>query len=295
MNVIPGTLYTINDLSEIELEKKRDEFIDENFEVLSKYFSKLDLQKIRNTFFSKLFGKNSEIKLDESLCECSEFRFSLNKINIPKNINLVCELLLKNKSHHDGIFRVNSLPENIKSFISTVKSIASGDIDREIGVKMIESTFDITDMAESYKVLFRKCGSPIFPDKFVKLAARTHKATVIEHKLLCIKAILFGLPKKNRMILENCVYCCSAILDKLDRLDIPGANGKSELKDGDEKKVESFKFQNRRQMDILGLGVVMTPNLIDFNISDLEFDLVKILSEFICFLFEHFQDIIKID
>lgn len=271
MKVKPGTLHTMNDMDNVEIFTCRDQFVHDNHKVLSLYFSSLDLHKLKHTFISKFFKRANEVDMPPELLERSEFRFSTSKIIIPKSMNLVCKLLTEAEQTHSGVFRVNSVPENINSFISVVDAISTDKIHLSLGLKMIGCAFDSIDIAEAYKVLFRKCGSSIIPTSFLHMASRMADAKSDEHKKICCRAILFGLPKQNRMILENCIYICTFISAKL------------------------AKTATKMHLDLNGLAVVMTPNLINFNIEDLEFDLVKKLSEFILFTFENFQEIFVVD
>lgn len=270
MKVTPGSIYTMNDLDESELNTKKQEFISNNINTLGSYFSSMDIQKLKNTFLSKFFGRVTRIKLRQDQVEESVFRFSKKCIIIPKTLNLVSGLLVENKVSTSGVFRVNSVPENIKSFLSVVDSIAEGRISLDLGLKMINHAFDIIDISESYKMLFRKCGGPIIPSFFLNMAVAINDSVNPEHKKICCRAILFALPRSNRMILENCAYLCTIMASKFQ------------------------DSSSSKHMNIVGLGVVMTPNLIDFSVEDFEFDFVKKLSQFVCFLFENFEEIIKI-
>ena len=206
MKVTPGNVNTMNDLEESDLNRKKLEFISNNNNILNLYFSSMDIQKLKNTFLSKFFGRVSRVELRKDQLEESVFRFSKKCIIIPKQLNLVSGLLVENKVSTNGVFRVNSVPENIKSFLSVVDSIAEGKVSLDLGLKMINHTFDIIDISESYKMLFRRCGSPIIPHFFLNMAVAINDSVDPEHKKICCKAILFALPHANPMILENCAY-----------------------------------------------------------------------------------------
>lgn len=271
MKIKAGYIDTINDLEDNELKSKRNEFIKANYGVLSSYFTNLELQMLRHTFLSRFFWTVNEINIGDDLTTNSRYRFSRKEIKVPKTIDLASELLVKNKVITAGIFRVNSIPENVKSFITIVESMAAGHMNTELGLKMINHAFDIIDISESYKMLFRKFGHPVFPSAFLRMASQINESVSKEHKLICCKALIYGLPNQNRMILENCIFLCSLMASRFD-------NSKS-----------------NEHLNIVSLGVVMTPNLIDFSIEDFEFDFVKKLSHFISFLFENFTEIIEVN
>ena len=270
MKLEAGCINTMNDLDSNDLEKKRSEFIKENYSVLSLYFKDLELQMLNHTFLSRLFWTVNDIKLDEHLTTNSKFRFSKREIKGPKTINITCELLAENQICTPGIFRVNSVPENVKSFISIVEGIASGHINPELGYKMINHAFDMIEISESYKMLYRRFGCPVFPSSFLMMLSQINESVSREHKIICCKAVIYGLPDQNRTILESCVFLCTLMATKFD--------------DSNSKK----------HLNIVSLGVVMTPNLIDFSIEDFKFDFVKKLSHFISFLFENFKEIIEV-
>lgn len=263
-------ILTMNDLGQGEIVKHRSEYISQQEPTLRKYFGAIEMHKLKQTFLSRLFWRSSEIKIPKDKLAESNQGFSRNPLLIPKIMNLLVEILLESGIGSDGIFRVNSLPDRLKALNSIADSITSGEISLELGESIIKNTFDIFDISETYKMIFRKCGSPVLPDYFLPMAARVSDIESIEDKRICCRTIMFGLPRQNRMILESCIFLCTRMA------------------------VEEGSHNSKKRMNLVGLGVVMTPNLVNFNKDSIDFGQVKKLSDFVCFLFEHYKEIAKI-
>lgn len=262
---------TINDLIEEDIINCRNKYISENIDILNQYFGYWDILILRQSFLSKLYSKISEIKVPEGSLTTSHFRFSRRHIIIPRIIEVVSDLLIKDDIKITEIFRLNSTEQKIKDLYELITDITSSKISEKQGMYKLTDNFNIIDIAGLYKTLFRRYNEFVLPRNVVRIALRIDSIVDLNHKRICTKTLLYALPRINRYILENCVYVCTKIARKLK------------------------KCNSRKKMNLNGLAIVMMPNIINPNQNDSGYENIKKLSSFISYLFQNFEEIIKID
>lgn len=261
---------SINDLTSLERSIFISKYTKTHSNVLNKYFSLVERSLLNNSFLNRIFHPNTELDTSKLHIVETEYRFSNRRITVPYEFHIVSDILLKSKLDRRGIFRVNGVPKNIASFIETVRAMADGRIDENIGRSMIESTFDLIDISESYKLLFKKLEKAVIPENMYKIAEKINNIRNKEEKEICTKAFLFSIPTVNRMILENCVFLCTEISNRLE------------------------KNQEKEKMNLKGLSVVMMPNIMRLQIGNIDNMKVKVLSDFMVYVFENFKDFLKV-
>lgn len=258
---------TINDLTDKKYREYYNCLIRKHINILNKYFSVLEISFLKDNFFSQFIMNVPEINTKNYLGVTSLFAFSGTPIHIPYGLNILSEILVENKESRKGIFRVNSPLEKVNSLLAIINSVSKGEIDPDIGAKIIRTAFDMYDISESYKTLFRRFNCYVIPRGLVPLLLKVHKITDPEDKKICAKILLSRIPRNNRMILENCAYICNFLGTKYN--------------------------DNDQQMNIQGLGVVMMPNLITINSNSVHIEAIKSLSDFTSYLFDNFEELIR--
>lgn len=261
---------TMNDLAWKELCDARMEHIEKNRMVLLEYMGWIEMAFLKQSFFGRIFMSIPEIKINECDRTLSNLRFSKNPISVPKILDFVSQLLVKNNLQVGGIFRVNSTKKRVETVIEIVKNIVDAKLPIRQGLDQLDRDFNIIDLAESYKALLKSLGSPIIPKKMIKMAIKVQKIENPDHKKTCVKAMIFSLPLSNRMVLENCIYVNSKISAKL----------------------RTIEAQDK--MNLEGLAIVMMPSLIHPGAPDVYYADIKGLSDFVCYVFENFEDLLKV-
>lgn len=261
---------SINDLTAFERELYVSKYIENHSKIIRKYFSLLERSFCKKSFLSWIFHSNPEINTARLTMTETEYRFSSNKITVPYEFHITSDILLRSDLDRKGIFRVNGVSRNIVSFLETIRSMSDGRIDETVGRSMIESTFDLIDVAESYKLLFKKLEKAVVPEDMYTMAEKIQAIEDSEEKKVCTKIFLFSIPTVNMMILENCVFLCTEISNRLENT------------------------QEKEKMNLRGLSVVMMPNLMRLRAERIDNMKVKELSDFMVYVFENFKEFIKV-
>lgn len=262
-------IYTINDLPEEAQHKINHEFIDRNRGVLLKYLSPIQIAILSHECLSFFCGRLREIKIPEEECKKTSNVFS-RPFPVPKMLELMGKLLLDSKLENSEIFRVNSTTARVEELIGIVKQMTTEQLSRMEGMRLIESKYTMVDIAEAYKILFKKYKYAVVPQAMLKMIIRVEKIADAGDKHLCAKALVFSLPGMNRRILETCVYVSRRVAERLEAV------------------------ESQKKMNLSGLAIVLMPNLLRPEYFEDDYCEVKMLSNFLCYLFENFEDLVRI-
>lgn len=262
---------TINDLADGEADKERLLFIKKNSATIRKYLGVFGIIKLKKGFFARMFMRIPEIEFNKRYMSSTEVCFSQKQIYIPSTLAIASEMLLARPVIDKGVFRINSTQQRLKDAKSLLFDLAAqgGGTVVERGREILDENFDPIDIAEAYKQIIRGFNITVIPETLIPLIKRIEAIVNEKEKKRCTKALLYALPSINRQILENDVYLCYALLERMKR-----------------------DKSNKEQMGIEGMGVVMMPNLFMKYDANLGIADVLVLVEFSKFLFKNFRELI---
>lgn len=256
---------TINELSPEEQIDARRRYVSSNHCTIRRHIGFFGRERLKNSFIGTLFQGKIESRFGEGFLVRSECCYSMTGICIPVQLDLVTQAFMKSNLKVNGIFRVNSVQEILQNFQSIVEKVVSGEMVMGDGLEIILSTFDVLDIAESYKAMFKIFSPPIIPVPFVRIAITISDIDNVEEKMVCTKAFVYGLPSQNRKLLENCVFMCNYLYRDLETQ------------------------KNTRQMNLLGISMSMMPNLFNPRQYVNDVGTLKKMSEFLLFVFLHYR------
>lgn len=262
---------TINDLDVSEQMKARRKYISDNYYTIKKYIGFFSRERLKNSLIGTLFQGPRETSFGKSFLVRSMCCYSLDGIEIPVQLDLVTQAFRRSDLKVDGIFRVNSVFEILKKFQDTVQKVVRRELSREEGLDVILSKFDVLDIAESYKAMFKVFSPPVIPTSFVEMAITISDIEDIDERKVCTKAFVYGLPFQNRKLLENCVFICNYL----------------------HRDLQSQK--NTKQMNLLGISMSMMPNLFRAGQYTDNVETLKKISDFLLFVFLHYRYVFSLE
>lgn len=265
-----GTKFrSINDSSQDVQYKTRCDFIDINAPVIQKHLTRVQVAVLKELCLSFLFGRLCEISIPESDAQVTRHCFS-TEIVVPRMLEFIGRLLIEGELKNSEIFRVNSTRKRVEGLLDIARQMTTAALSRQQGMWLIQEKYTMVDIAEAYKVLFKQYDCPVIPQPMVQMAIQIEAIEDAEEKRVCAKALVFSIPPANRRILESCVYVCTRVVERL-------------------RVIESQK-----KMNLSGLAIVMMPNLMRPVCLGDDYMSVKRLSDFLCYVFENFEDLLKI-
>jgi RhoGAP domain len=263
---------TINDLNWQEFIDVRRRFVDQHKEVINKNLGSFASDKLKQNLLGSVLMHVEEIHIKKDYMQSTKLRFSKNKIEIPKNLEILGDMIYGSETIQKGIFRINSTKARVRAATTLLYDMVEMRVDESKGKSMFKKNFDLIDTCETYKQLLKTFNTRIIPKNFIPMILAIEKIQNYEEKIVCTKAFVYLIPTLNRKILENTIFLAHTIAEKSKR----------------------FKQENH-QMDIEGISTVMMPNIIlGYDVpSDMNF--VLTLVGFNKFIFKEFKNLIKID
>lgn len=262
---------SINDLSVDEQKSYITEYINENAGVISKNLGWLMPTKLKQNFIGSSLLKVHAIKSHARFMIRSNLSFSENPLEIPSNLHIIGEIILEKDFSQKGIFRINSTRARVRAAKTLLYDIMEKRIEIEKGKELFHKNFDLIDAAETYKQLLRGFNSTIISESYIPIILKIEKILDPEEKMICTRALIYSLPFLNRKILENHIYICYSIIEKIQSQGHPD-----------------------EQMDIAGISSVMMPNIILKSKQNIAISEVLILVPFTKYLFLEFKNLIKV-
>ena len=269
---IKNKLKTFNSLSKNDQIKERNDFINKHSDILSKHIGYFNGKKLKSTFWWDLVFTTEEIIIahrNETICK---FSFSEEGVSTPKQFDLIGKIIINKKFDQNGLFRVNSTKQRLRTANSLLQDIIEERVNEEKGLELFNKNFDLIDCCELYKVLLRSFNTTIIPNTFINIILKINEIEDENNKKICTKAMYYALPNNNRMILESNVMLCYRICVKT-----------STMTNAD------------KQMDLDGMSIVMMPNLFLMKDQDIEIERVLDLVEFCKYFYRIFPEICKVD
>ncbi|ELA41358.1 uncharacterized protein VICG_01599 [Vittaforma corneae ATCC 50505] len=230
----------------------------------------MEVLTLKQSLLGWVFRRLSTIRVSEYDMRPSHFRFSEHHLLIPGILHLASELLLGDTLEKTQIFRVNSTRQKIIDLMELLRRISASELSKQQGMTRLRAAFDVIDIAAVYKFLFSTFEDPVIPRQMIDIAIKIEQIQDEDDKMACTKAFIWSLPYTNRKILENCVYVCAKTTSKLKKLD------------------------SSKKLSLPGLAVIMMPNLIKPHLNEPNWMGIKHLSNFVCYIFEHFKELIKV-
>lgn len=261
-----------NSINSIQQQKYLKHFNSQNLSILKKYFGFCFINKINGNFLGTFFFNPEEIIIPEVNSISTDLRFSKDSFIIPKNINLISKIILKKKFDQDGVFRVNSTIQRLKTANSLLQDIVEERVNIDTGLELFDKNFDLIDSCELYKNLLRSFNTTVISNKYINMIMAIDQISDENTKLICTKAMYYSLPHNNRCILESNVYLCYEICLRINKMP-----------------------ENDKQMDLDGIAIVMTPNLILKKDEDIKIEKVLVLVNFCKYFYKNFPQICKLD
>lgn len=261
-----------NSIDSIQQQKYLEQFSNKNSSILKKHFGFYFINKINGNFLGNFLFNPEEIIIPKVNSTSTNFRFSKDSFTIPKNINLINEIILKKQFDQDGVFRVNSTIQRLKTANSLLQDIVEERVNIDTGLELFDKNFDLIDSCELYKNLLRSFNTTVISNKYIDMIMVIDQISDENTKLICTKAMYYSLPHSNRCILESNVYLCYEICLRINEMP-----------------------ENDKQMDLDGMAIVMTPNLILKKDEDIKIEKVLVLVNFCKYFYKNFPQICKID
>jgi len=252
----------------VQYEIKQD-FINRNSTVIRKHLSLIQLMVLKGSCLSRLFGSLREISFPDSDTLPSRHCFS-RAVVIPRMLEFIGRLLIEGELRNSEIFRVNSTKSRVEGLLDIVRRMTTSGLSRQQGMWQIQEGYTMVDIAEAYKVLFKQYECAVIPQPMVRMAIQVEEIADPGEKLVCAKALVFSIPAVNRQILESCIYVCRRVAERLGAI------------------------ESQKKMNLSGLAIVMMPNLLRPECLGDDYMSVKLLSDFVCYVFENFEDLLKI-
>ncbi|KAL6121721.1 hypothetical protein NUSPORA_01306 [Nucleospora cyclopteri] len=246
-------------------------YLKKNSGIINKYFGFIGSRRIKKSYFWSIFYEISEIQVYEKNLTCTKFKFCEENIYIPKTLDLISETILSKKFDKNGLFRVNSTKQRLRTASALLYDIVEQRVNVTKGKQLLDKNFDLIDCCELYKELLRSFNTTIIPKSYIDLIVRISDISNIDDKIICCKAIYYSLPKNNRSILESNIFVCYKICEKMEK-------SKTHL----------------QQMDLDGISIVMMPNLFLEKDQDIEIEKVLVLVEFCKYFYSNFPLICQI-
>ncbi|KAI5152512.1 hypothetical protein ENBRE01_2886 [Enteropsectra breve] len=262
---------TINDLKPEDQEQYRKKFINDSRETIKKHLGFLAAQKLKHSYIGELFLCAEEIEYKEAYLMHTDLSYTTDGLEIPGCLVVMGKILEDVNMSKGGVFRVNSTEARIKLVRTLVFDIVEKRVTMEDGLGKFKTDFSAIDAAEVFKKLLRSFNITVVPEVYLPLILEIQKIENEDEKKVCTRAFLLSLPPMNRCILENCVFLCYLILEKLKNED-----------------------QKEQHMDIDGVSVVMMPNLFLKSEKNEAIENILALVDFTKFIFKNFIDFIKV-
>jgi len=259
----------MNNLTQLEIEKEREEFIRNNYTVIRQYLGFFMPMKLERTIFGSWLLKVERIQFREDFMGVTTVCFSSKGLLIPKPLVIVGEVLKSLSFTSSGIFRENSTDTRLSAIKTFIWDITEGKITMKDGITKFIKNYDSVDAAETYKQVLRSFNTSVISVEYFPLLVNIQGIEDTTHKFLCVRAFLFSLPELNRRILEHAIYVCHLIVEKLENLK-----------------------PAKKHLDIDGIAVVMMPIIFLRKKEDLSMENVLVIVEFTKYLFKNFVKLI---